>query len=58
MKKFSEKELNMICSEIREELQTEHDCSSNSLYMNYVNATLDTLQRFVLKIQKHNKAGE
>lgn len=58
MKNYSEKELNIICNSIRREIKEENNYLDNSIYMNRVDVILDVLQRFVLKIQEDNKAGE
>lgn len=55
--KISEKELNMLCNTIRREIKEENDYPESSLYMHRVDATLDVLQRFILKLQE-KKAGE
>lgn len=58
MKNYSEKELNIICNSIRREIKEENNYLDNSIYMNRVDVILDVLQRFILKIQEDNKAGE
>ena len=58
MKNYSEKELNIICNSIRREIKEENNYLDNSIYMNGVDVILDVLQRFVLKIQEDDKAGE
>lgn len=58
MKNYSEKELNIICNNIRREIKEENNYLNNSIYMNRVDVVLDVLQRFILKIQEDNGAEE